>query len=158
DAHDRPHRPDRFRGREGEVRATGAGAVTSAVPYAYLGRGLGFPVRPDPLEGDLAYAAGPEKVRQALHLILDTSPGERIMRPTSGCCLRAFISQPNTVATRALIKREVELAVTTWEPRIKLTGVSVDPGEDPALVLISLAYVHVRDGRRDNLVYPFYLA
>jgi hypothetical protein len=35
--------------------------------------------------------------------------------------------------------------------------VSVTPGEDPALVLVEIAYAHVLDGRRDTLVYPFYL-
>ena len=129
-----------------------------SVPFAYLGSGWTFPVRPEPQRHGLGYTVGPEKVRQSLRVILDTEPGERIMRPTFGCGLRAYIGRPNTVATRALIKREVQLAVSTWEPRVTLTDVSADPGDDPALVVISIAYVHVRDGRRDNLVYPFYLA
>jgi hypothetical protein len=56
-----------------------------------------------------------------------------------------------------LIQHRVELALTTWEPRIRLTSVDVVPGDDPALVQIAIAYVHVRDGRRDNIVYPFFL-
>jgi hypothetical protein len=33
------------------------------------------------------------------------------------------------------------------------------PGDDdPALVYIVIAYLHVRDQRPGNLVYPFYLA
>ena len=36
--------------------------------------------------------------------------------------------------------------------------VRVEPGEDPAMVLIHIAYRHVRDGSPGNLVYPFYLA
>ena len=53
-----------------------------------LGRGWDFPVRPDPRAGALAYTGGPEKVRQSIGIILDTEPGERIMRPTFGCGLR----------------------------------------------------------------------
>ena len=45
-----------------------------------LGRGWDFPVRPDPRAGALAYTGGPEKVRQSIGIILDTEPGERIMR------------------------------------------------------------------------------
>ena len=30
-------------------------------------------------------------------------------------------------------------------------------GTGPALVLIHIQYVHLRTGRQDNLVYPFYL-
>jgi len=121
---------------------------------AYLGKGWTFPVVP---QGALPYQDGPEKVRQSIELILDTEPGERVMRPTFGCGLRRFLMQPNTVATRALIQHDVELALASWEPRIQVTQVSVTPGEDPALVYIQIAYVHVRDGRPGNLVYPFYL-
>ena len=122
-----------------------------------LGRGWDFPVRPDPRAGALAYADGPEKVRQSIGIILDTEPGERIMRPTFGCGLRRFLMKPNTTATRALIKQEVERALAASEPRIKVNAVVVEPGDDPALVLIQIFYAHLRDGREDNLVYPFYL-
>jgi uncharacterized protein len=123
---------------------------------AYLGRGWSFPVDPTP-DGQLDYADGPEKVRQAIRIILETEPGERVMRPDFGAGLRQFLMRPNTVATRALIQHQVELALTNWEPRIRLTSVDIVPGDDPALVQIALAYVHVRDGRRDKLVYPFFL-
>jgi len=122
-----------------------------------LGRGWDFPVRPDPRAGALAYTGGPEKVRQSIGIILDTEPGERIMRPIFGCGLRRFLMKPNTTATRALIKQEVERALAAGEPRIKVNAVVVEPGDDPALVLIQIFYAHLRDGREDNLVYPFYL-
>lgn len=122
----------------------------------YLGRGWSYPVRPE-TRGRLTFADGPDKVEQSIWIILDTEPGERIMRPTFGCGLRRYLMAPNTVATRALIQHDVEVALTTFGPRIQLTGVRVDPGEDPALVLIQIHYVHVRDGRPGNLVYPFYV-
>lgn len=121
-----------------------------------LGRGWGFPVRPTDV-GRLSLVAGPEKVAQSIRIILDTEPQERIMRPDFGCGLRRYLMQPNAVATRALIQRDVERALATWEPRIELTSVQVDPGDDPALVIIRISYVHVRDGRPGNLVYPFFL-
>ena len=123
----------------------------------YLGRGWNFPVMPDNVSGGMQYEAGPEKVRESIEIILDTEPGERVMRPTFGCGLRRYLMQPNTVATRALIKRDVELALSLWEPRIKVGSVDVTPGDDRSLVYIAIAYVHIRDGRPGNLVYPFYL-
>ncbi len=121
-----------------------------------LGRGWSFPVRPGSA-GGLDYADGPESIRQAIWIILDTEPGERVMRPTFGCGLRRYLMRPNTPATRALLQREAQQALATWERRIDVTQVDVTPGDDPALVLIDIAYVHVRDGRPGNLVYPFYL-
>jgi uncharacterized protein len=122
-----------------------------------LGRGWRFPVRPDVREGGLDYVGGPEAVRQSIFLILETEPGERIMRPRFGCGLQRFLMNPNTAATRALIRHDIQRTLSTQEPRIRLDNVIVDPGEDPALVLIHIAYVHLRTGRKDNLVYPFYL-
>jgi uncharacterized protein len=122
----------------------------------FLGRGWSIPLRPD-LVGRLGLAEGGDKVRQSIYLILDTEPGERIMRPAFGCGLRRYLMAPNTTATRALIQRDVELALTAWEPRIQLRSVAVSPGDDPALILIEIFYIHVRDGREGNFVYPFYL-
>lgn len=122
---------------------------------AYLGRGWTFPVEPEPVA--LTYTEGPEKVRQSIAIILDTDPGERIMRPTFGCGLRRYLMQPNTIATRSSIQHDVERALGAFEPRVQVTEVQVDPGDDPALVYISISYIHVRDGRPGNLVFPFYL-
>ncbi len=122
-----------------------------------LGRGWNFPVRPDTRSGALDFASGPDKVRQSIWLILDTEPGERIMRPDFGCGLRRYLMKPNTTATRALIQHDVELALAQWEPRVEVRLVDVEPGDDPALVLIQIAYTHLRDGRPDDMVYPFYL-
>ncbi len=122
-----------------------------------LGQGWTFPVLPD-RGGALPLADGPDSVAQAIWIILDTEPGERIMRPDFGCGLRRYLASPNSVAIRARIQRDVERSLTQWELRIQLTEVTVEPGDDPSLVLIRVAYVHVRDQRPGNLVYPFYLA
>lgn len=122
-----------------------------------LGRGWNFPLSPLAASGELRYAQGPEKVRQSIGIILETEPGERVMRPTFGCGLRRYLMKPNNTATRALIKNDVERALTQSEPRIRLEEVRIEPGDDPALVLIEISYIHRRDGRRDKLVYPFYL-
>ena len=107
--------------------------------------------------GRLPRAEGAEKVRQSISIILHTERGERVMMPTFGCGLRRFLMQPNSNGTRAQMEREIRQALETWEPRVALTRVEVLPGADPALVLIDIAYTHRRDGRKDNLVFPFYL-
>lgn len=123
---------------------------------AAFGRGLALPLFATDA-GALALADGPEKVRQSIAIVLDTEPGERLMLPRFGCGLRRFLMQPNTTSTRAQMQREIETALRTWEPRITVERVDVLPGDDPALVLVQVDYRHQRDGRRDNLVYPFYL-
>ncbi|GMU59041.1 MAG: hypothetical protein AMXMBFR34_08040 [Myxococcaceae bacterium] len=121
-----------------------------------LGKGWGFPVVPDDA-GRLGRATGDAAVQRSIRLILETEPGERVMRPDFGCGLRRYLMKPNTVATRTLLRDDVVSALSRWEPRIALKAVTVEPGDDPALVLISITYALVRTGRVDNLVYPYLL-
>jgi Bacteriophage baseplate protein W len=125
---------------------------------AFIGKGWAFPVAVDAGARGLRYVDGPEKVRESIWIILDTEPGERIMRPAFGCGLRRYLGEPNTVAVRALIRHDVEQALTAWEPRIAVSSVDVTPGGDPSLIEISVSYVHLRTSRPDNLVYPFFLS
>lgn len=126
----------------------------------FLGTGWRFPVMPvrtAEQPGQLELTEGLERIDQAISLILETEPGERVMRPDFGCGLRRYLMKPNTVATRTLLKEDVDSALTRWEPRIKVTQVAVEPGDDPAVVLISVSYVLTRTGQSRNFVYPFFL-
>ncbi|MFJ9643403.1 GPW/gp25 family protein [Streptomyces sp. HUAS TT3] len=145
---------------------------------AWSGTGIRFPLRPQDGYGNggnggpaggaegtgagggagrLGWVAGSAAIRQSVETILDTEPGERVMRPTFGCGLRRHLMAPNTPATRAAIAAEIGEALAAWEPRVQVTEVSVTPGEEPTLVWIDIAYVRLLDLRPDNLVYPFYL-
>ena len=138
--------------------AAGAATADQLSPVdAWLGTGVSFPLLPDPQYGGLAWVSGMDLVRQSIETILDTEPGERIMVPSFGCGLRQFLMAPNTAATRTAMRTEITEALTTWEPRIRLTDVSVTTGEIPTLVWVDISYVRLMDLRPDNLVYPFYL-
>ncbi len=128
-----------------------------AVDKAFLGVGWGFPPTID-AGGDIAMAAYEEDVRQAIHIILGTSPGERVMRPDFGAGLKDFVFEPVNTTTMALVKQRVERALITWEPRIDLLEVRVDT--DPQLrnrLLIDIDYRIRVTNTFYNLVYPFYL-
>jgi len=133
-----------------------------------LGRGWGQPIAPGATPsitssvgtgsaGRLPVVEGPEKVRQAIYTILDTDPGERVMRPDFGCGLRRWLMQPNNPATRSGIQRDIEAALARWEPRIRVQDLHVRATDERSTVLIELHYAHVLDQRQDVLVFPFYL-
>lgn len=124
--------------------------------YERLGQGLGQHITPD-ASGRLPFVSGPEKVRQSIFTLLDTEPGERVMRANFGCGLRRYLMAPNNPATRAGIHQEIANSLSRWEPRIKVVDIAVNPTDDRAMVLIEIHYAHVLDGRQDVLVYPFYL-
>jgi phage baseplate assembly protein W len=110
-----------------------------------LGTGVAFPFAPDPVTGSLDWLSGAPLVRQSIKLILGTEPTERVMRPTFGAGLGRYVMDPNTPATRAQIALGVQAALQTWEPRIEVTSVVVEPGTDPAEVLVIVTYVHLSD-------------
>jgi phage baseplate assembly protein W len=93
-----------------------------------FGQGLGFPPRVG-ADGRLEWAVGEENVRQSIRIILLTEPGERLMREGFGCGLRRFLFEPNTVATRQLIRERITESIGRWEPRVTVEEVSVL--EDP---------------------------
>jgi phage baseplate assembly protein W len=139
-----------------DAAVTAGGEDRPMTAEAWIGRGLRFPVRPG-ADGAIAFVGGEQVIRQSIETILDTEPNERVMLPAFGCGLRRYLMEPNTAATRASMRQDIQDALDSWEPRIELTNVAVTPDEDPALVWIEIAYVRLVDRRADNLVYPFYL-
>jgi uncharacterized protein len=115
-----------------------------------LGTGWSFP--PEAAStGAFEWRSGPDLVRQSILILLDTEPGERVMRPDFGCGLRRHLMEPNTPATRAAIAREIDTALRAWEQRIEVGQVAVVPAEDPSAVLVSITYTLTRDQSVDGV-------
>lgn len=70
-------------------------------------------------------------VRQAILLLVSTSPGERIMRPDYGCSLARLIHAVNDETTAGLAIHYVRTALERWEPRIEIEA--LDARRDPEL-------------------------
>lgn len=123
---------------------------------AFLGRGIAFPVVAD-ARGAVALAAYEEDIRQAIHIILDTEPGERVMRPDFGAGLRGLLFEPLNSHTLALARYRVEQALIRWEPRID--SIEVQTTAEPSQGLMAI-HVHYRVRVTNtfyNWVYPFYV-
>jgi uncharacterized protein len=118
--------------------------TTPATGAGTLGMGWAFP--PEAVTTSrFEWRSGAVLVRQSILIILDTEPGERVMRPDFGCGLRRYLMEPNTPATRAAIARDIETALGVWEPRIVVGAVDVTPTADPSTVLVSIGYTLTRD-------------
>jgi hypothetical protein len=122
-----------------------------------IGKGWAFPPRLDQ-RGQIALVEGANEIEQAILIILNTSPGQRVMRPEFGCRLQELVFAPNNSLTAGLAERYVREALGRWEPRIDLEEVLVSP--DPsnrALLEISVRYRIKAIHSSRSLVYPFYL-
>jgi uncharacterized protein len=122
-----------------------------------IGRGWTFPPKIDP-QGRISLTNDSNELEQAMQIILTTSPGQRVMRPTFGCRLQELVFAPNNSQTAAQARRYVEEAVGMWEPRIRLLNVSVGPDpDDAARLLIVIEYEVKATHDKRSLVHPFYL-
>jgi uncharacterized protein len=125
---------------------------------AFLGVGWSFPVTRDDVAQDVVRAEYEEDIRQAIRIILETSPGERVMRPDFGSGLLAMVFEPVNYTTLALVKQRVEQALVVWEPRIDVREVTVTVnGAARNRLDINISYQVRATNTFYNLVYPFYL-
>lgn len=126
----------------------------------FLGSGWGFPPSFERFGGALKarQVAGEEDIRESLHILLSTAPGERVMQPEYGCGLRRMVFGHLDESTVTAIKDVVATAVLRHEVRITLDDVQVDASEmaDGALRL-RLDYRVRSTNSRANMVYPYYV-
>jgi uncharacterized protein len=123
----------------------------------FIGRGLSFPLRLDS-RGRLTLTTGVTEIEQSIRIILETSPGERVMRPEFGCRAWELLFEPRDATTIALLRRHVMNALAMWEPRIEVVGVDVidAPEFDNALV-VNVRYLIKDTHDERSIVYPFYI-
>jgi uncharacterized protein len=140
--------------------------MTTHHPHAWLfalpdqeaesAAGSGLQILPT---GGVAMVSGDASVRQALLLLLSTSPGERVMRPSYGCNLRRLVFSVNDDTTAGLAIHFVRQAIARHEPRVEI--ISLDAGRDetnPAILSIHLEYRVRASGSVDGLAFDLDLA
>jgi uncharacterized protein len=123
----------------------------------FIGRGLSFPMQVDS-QGRLSLTNGENEIFQSIRIILETSPGERVMRPTFGCRVWELIFEPRDASTEALLKEYVREALAMWEPRIEVTGVDIlEEGAPQEVVMVNIRYLIKNTHDERSIVYPFYI-
>lgn len=122
---------------------------------AFLGRGWSFP--PVVTEQGVQMSAYEQDIRESLHVLFSTLPGERVNRYDYGCNLRQYAFEPLSEQLTVRMRNEISRAVILYEPRIELEDVSFEEQPENGVLLIYLTYTVLRTNNRNNMVYPFYL-
>ena len=121
------------------------------------GRGWAFPPHLDDRDR-IAMVEDDTDIRQSMFIILNTVPGERVMRPDFGCQIHELVFSPANEYTATQAERYVREALTRWEARIELQEVTVTPGNtEYGELRIDIRYRVKNHVEENNLVYPFYL-
>ncbi len=109
---------------------------------------VGWPLLPIPDEnGDLKYPGLEESIQQTIKIVLQTRPGEQLMRPGFGAGLENFLHAPNTLTTRSRIRDLIDKALERWEKRIQVSRIDVDEiAGHPDRLRIEISYRLKRTG------------
>lgn len=81
---------------------------------------------------------GIDHLRQSIADILTTPLGSRLERRTYGSLLPELIDQPANARTRLRCYAAVASALMNWEPRLRVTRVGMQLGEQPGQAVITL--------------------
>lgn len=122
----------------------------------YVGQGLSFPLSVTP-RGELALVTGTDDIEQSILIILETMPGERVMRPDFGCRVWELVFAPNTAETRALVAYYVRQALAFWEPRIDVNDVTATSSNDAGMIEVMIRYTIKDTHDPRSIIYPFFL-
>ena len=123
----------------------------------FLGRGWAMPVALDPRTGLVATVAYEEDIRQSILIILETAPGERVMRPNFGCGIHELVFAALDSTTLQRIRSTVEEALRRCEARIDVLDVNVDEAATTeGKLIVEIEYRVRKTNQIGNLVFPFY--
>ncbi|MFL9912276.1 GPW/gp25 family protein [Paraburkholderia sp. RL17-337-BIB-A] len=124
----------------------------------FLGTGWSFP--PDfsgPATG-VAMLKDEADVASSLHILLSTTPGERVMQPLYGCNLSELLFESLDTRMKTLMQDKIESAILYFEPRVTLDSVALDDSRIlEGVVLIQVEYRVKTTNSRFNFVYPYYI-
>ena len=114
---------------------------------------IGWPLLPLPDDsGRLAWPTLEQSVAQQIRVILQTRPGEQLMRPAFGAGLENFLHEPNTLTTHRRIRDLIATSLARGETRIIVDDIAVGtPDGAPGQVRIEIAYRLRRTGTASRL-------
>ena len=123
----------------------------------FLGRGWAMPVTLDSRTGLVKFAEYEEDIRQSILIVLETSPGERVMRPNFGCGIHDLVFEAIDSTAIQRIRSVVTEALRRCEARIEVIDVRVEEATTvQGQLLIELEYRVRLTNQTGNLVFPYY--
>ncbi len=88
-----------------------------------------------------------DHIRDMIHQVLFTNPGERVNRPEFGCGLKALLFMPNSDALAAATQTLVKGALQKWlEVEIQVEEVTVEAVD--AQLRVTVVYLRRDSGER----------
>lgn len=132
--------------------------VRAPIRRKHLGTGWKFPLAVD-AQGRIACASEETRIEEAIHFILGTALGERVMRPGFGSIAHDALFAPASRAQIASLVDRTRRALIRYENRIDILELDAEvPPGAPSTLIVRLVYRVRATNTIGNIVHPFYLS
>lgn len=121
----------------------------------FLGRGWAFPVTFLREASQVNLVENQEDIRQSLIILLNTTIGERVLRPDYGANMEDLLFEALNVTTATMITNRIKRAILFHEPRVKVEEIDMKPDFQEGKVEVLITYFIISTNNRQNLVYPY---
>lgn len=121
----------------------------------FLGRGWAFPVTFLRESSQVSLVENEEDIRQSLIILLNTTIGERVLRPEYGANMEDLLFEALNVTTATMITNRIKRAILFHEPRVKVEEIDMKPDFQEGRVEVLISYFIISTNNRQNLVYPY---
>jgi len=108
--------------------------------------------------GGMEESSDLDRIRESIFQILETRPGERLLRPEFGSRVKDLVFEQNDAVLKGLLRFHITDAIKRWEKRVVVTNVSFDaPPEttDVNRLLVRITYRVIQSQVAGNMVYMF---
>lgn len=99
--------------------------------------------------GNVRTVEGTDVIKQAIKTILSTIPGERVRRPEFGCKIYTRLFEPVDSEIAEDIQEDIIESLSTFEPRINLQQILVEPEYDNNKYRIEIYYYDTLNKKTD---------
>jgi phage baseplate assembly protein W len=128
------------------------------VGNGFLGRGWKFPIQVDETTGRIMMSEFEEDIAESIRIIIGTSKGERVMRPSFGSGIQNFLFGLTDSTTMSLLESNVKESIIAWEARVMDIEVeAVLDKNQSGKVLVTIQYRVRSTNNLHNLVFPYYI-
>jgi phage baseplate assembly protein W len=125
---------------------------------AFLGRGWKFPIQVDETTGRIMMSEFEEDIAESIRIIIGTTKGERVMRPSFGSGIHKFLFGLTDSTTISMLKSEVKESIIEWEARVGDIEVDAELDRNQSgKLLVTITYRVRSTNNMHNLVFPFYI-
>ncbi len=125
----------------------------------FLGSGWSFPPDFTNVHEGVKITSDEQNIQDSLIAIVNTIPGERVMRVGFGCNLRDRVFASMNLTEYTQIKSIVTNALEQHEPRVIVEEVSIDSTQIlEGQIIIVVEYTIISTNQRNNIVFPYYIS